>query len=231
MTELKVALSRLGREHGYYDPKTDLFDSLGQLCEAAPASDDPATEREARRLARLLRERGRATLEVATSRFEPIRVPTGEAWTGLWTAVGEYGEDSPEARKARGTYLSALLNHDCALRCRLLDCALLIGESTRQERQIAQLADLLRAAERACAASVRDMDRPGATRTLAAVQALRAPLARLQKAHARIVTLAQDEQRRIETIKRSNDSWIGDIQARSLRDAVRKALTALGIAA
>ncbi|GHF36523.1 hypothetical protein [Seohaeicola zhoushanensis] len=233
MTDLKVALSRLGREHGYYSPKGGLLDDVRRLLGAAagPEPSLPGAEREARRLARLLRARARATAEVAESRFEAVRSQTTETWGRWWTALGEYGEESPEAQKARDAYLSALLNHDCELRCRLLDCALLIAESGRQEQELVQIAEAQRAAERACAAAVRDTGGPGAARLLAGVQSLRAPLARLQKAHARIVALAQVEQRRIETIKRSNDSWISDIRAKNLGDAVRKALKALGIAA
>lgn len=220
MTELKAALARLGRDHGYYNPDAGLFDALRKLL-ASPEAPD--AEREARRLARLLRLRARATDAVAASRFAPIRGQTTETWGHWWAAVGEHGEDSDQARKARGAYLSALLNHDCELRCRLLDCALLVAESGRQARDIGALLDQLKAAERS--------QRGGDPRVAAAMQGLRTTLARLMRGHGRIVELAEAESRRIDTIKKSNDSWIGDVEGRTLGDAVRKALVALGIAA
>lgn len=245
MSDPLSALTSLGREQGCFAAPEDVFDGVRAVLAAAGDVSDAegmdtlvATgERESRRLARLLGLRCRAAEAVAGGRFPAIVAQTTGKWGAWWTAASEHGEGSAEAEKARGAYLSALLNYDCDLRCRLLDCEAVIREAVRQEKLYSSLVEIQKSAERACAAAIRSAaasgkaPQPPVHRIVQKVQGLRAPILRLQKAHARIAAAAAEELRRIETIKRTNDTWISDLQARTLGDAVQKALKALGIAA
>lgn len=244
MPDILDAIAKLQKAHDYYGKATDLIDAVSTVKKAAKIDPkDPKqlkelvgiTDKQTEKLLKVLNTRAKATEEAAAAAFPDIPADTTNAWAAWFKAADKYGMDSKEEYKARQAYLKALLKFDLLLRERITYCDILIKQSTSQEKVYVSLVELHENAEKIClaviAAPSTKSTAPQATamKTLLKFNGVRGPAIRIHKAHAKIVSAAEAEKKKWEKVKKTNDVWISDVQAKNLRGVVNKAMAALGI--
>lgn len=246
MADLLDAMSKLQKAHDYFGKAKDLVNNINTVREAAKIDPkDPKqleklvgiTDKETRKLLKVLNARAKATEEAAKAKFPDIPAKTTDAWAKWFKAMDKFGDGSKEEYKARQAYLKALLAYDYLIRERTSYCDILIKQSGKQIKVYNSLVEIHKSTEKICLAVIMS---PSTTSTAPQVtamkillkfQGVRGPAIRISKAHAKIVSAATAEKMKWETVKKTNDVWISDVQGKNLGEVVKKAFKALGIAA
>ena len=235
----------LEKTHDYFGKAEDLYKNVQTVHTAAKIDPkDPKalkqlvgiTDKETAKLLATLNKRAAATEAAAKSSFPAIPSTTTAAWSKWFKAAQKGGLDSKETLKYRQAYLKALLAYDLLLRERISYCDILIKNSGQQIKIYKGLVDVHAASVKICMAVIvapsgmSTAPQVEAMNILLKFQTVPAPANRIWKAHEKIITLSKTQKAAQEKVKKANDLWIRDMQAKNLRDVVKKALSALGVA-
>lgn len=246
MADAFSAFEKLMKFHDYFGKAKDAADGLDKVIKAAKIDPkDPKqlkamvgiTDKETERLLKILGSRARATEAAAKARFPHVPSETTAAWAKWFKAADKSGWDSKEEYKARQAYLKALLAYDLALRERITYCQILVKTSARQEKLYKDMVAYHKRTQKillgVIAAPITPSTAPQslAMETLLKFEGVGGLATRIHHAHADIIGLAQVERKRCEKLKRINDHWISDVQAKNLRGLVKDAMSALGLGA
>lgn len=244
MADILDAMSKLQKAHDYFGKAESLYKNINTVRDAAKIDPkDPKqleklvgiTDKETQKLMKALNTRAKATEEAAKAKFPDIPSNTTAKWAAWWKAADKSGMGSSQEKKARNEYLKELLAYDLLLRERTTYCDILIKQSGKQIKVYKGLVELHKSAEKICLAVIKSPSTTGtapqatAMKILLQFRAVPGPANRIWKAHEKIIKAAKAEKAKWEKVKKVNDVWIKDIQAKNMGDVVKKALAALGI--